>query len=65
MCCLMCCLTGSQCSWLCDSSMACDKLVLLQHLKCAEPYSDMKLASHLKDYFNNLHVRLQLHVRGR
>ena len=31
--------------------MALDKLVLLRHLKRAEPYSGEKLASHIKDYY--------------
>ena len=38
---------------LCDSSVARDKLVFLRHLKRAEPYSGEKLASHIKDYYNN------------
>ena len=55
------CLTGSQCSSysnaLCDGIVALDKLVLLRHLKRAEPYSGEKLASHIKDYYNNLRAR--------
>ena len=51
------CLTGSTATALCDSSVARDKLVLLQHLKRAEPYSGEKLASHIKDHYNNLRAR--------
>ena len=42
---------------LCHSSVARDKLVLLRHLKRAEPCLGEKLASHIKDYYNNVRAR--------